>query len=110
MGPDGSGKSFLLEVFAQKLRRSGLPTAKINLLGIEPEELTYQAAVEFGLNWDPNDSAAALWRLPTDRLLEYRYQQLNTTILLDDADQASSTVLAQVLRLARARSLARVAA
>ena len=101
MGPAGSGKSFLLEVFAQRLRRNGLPTAKINLLGIEPEELTWQAAVEFGLNPDPNDSTAALWRLLTDRLLEYRYQQLNTTILLDDADQASRTVLAQVLRLAQ---------
>jgi type II secretory pathway predicted ATPase ExeA len=35
MGPAGSGKSLLLEVFAEQLRQKGLPVAKVNLLGIE---------------------------------------------------------------------------
>ncbi len=35
-----------------------------------------------------------------DRLAEYRYQQLETTVLLDDADRADGEVLTQVARLA----------
>jgi cytidyltransferase-like protein len=34
-----------------------------------------------------------------DRLSEFRYQQLNVIVLLDDADQASRPVLAQMTRL-----------
>jgi general secretion pathway protein A len=101
MGPEGSGKSLLLEVFADTLRRGGLPTAKVNLLGIEPAEMLAQVAIDFGLNPDRGDSTAALWRLVADRLLQYRYQQLEATILLDDADQAARPVLAQVARLAQ---------
>ena len=101
MGPDGSGKSFLLEIFAEQLRRSGRPTAKVNLLAIEPGEMLWLLAVQLGLNPDPTNSLAVLWRLVTDRLLEYRIQQIETVILLDDADQASRQVLTHVVRLAQ---------
>ena len=47
-----------------------------------------------------------MWRLVTDRLLEYRYQQIETAMLFDDADQASRAVLAQVARLAQHDSTA----
>jgi general secretion pathway protein A len=36
-----------------------------------------------------------------DRLIEYRYQQLDAVVLLDDADQADRQVLQHVTRLAR---------
>ena len=101
MGPDGSGKSFVIEVFTAQLRRRGRPVAKVNLLGIEPAEMLWLVALELGMNPAPTASMAALWRLVTDRLLEYRYQQLDTAILFDDADQASRAVLSQVLRLAQ---------
>jgi type II secretory pathway predicted ATPase ExeA len=101
MGPDGSGKSFLLEIFAEQLRRSGRPTAKVNLLAIEPGEMLWLLALQLGLNPDPTNSLAVLWRLVTDRLLEYRIQQIETVILLDDADQASRQVLTHVVRLAQ---------
>ena len=101
LGPDGSGKSFLLEVFAAQFRRGGRPAAKVNLLAIEPAEMLWLVALELGLNPEPTHSTAALWRMVTDRLLENRYQQIETAILLDDADQASREVLAQVARLAQ---------
>jgi type II secretory pathway predicted ATPase ExeA len=100
MGPPGSGKSLVLEVFAAQLGRRGLPVAKVNLLGIEPAELLWLLATQFGLNPGRSDSTAGLWRKVTDRLLEHRYQQLSTAILLDDADQASPQVLVQLVRLA----------
>ena len=63
LGPDGSGKSFLLEVFAEQLRRSGRPAAKVSLLAIEPAELLWLVALELGLNPEPVQSMTALWRM-----------------------------------------------
>jgi general secretion pathway protein A len=53
------------------------------------------------MNLDPSAGVAGLWRSVTDRLTEYRYQQLDTIILLDDADRAASPVLDLVTRLAQ---------
>jgi len=101
IGTSGSGKSLLLEVFAQQLRRNGLPVAKLSVLGLEPAEMLAQIAAGFELNPDPADTVARLWRMVTDRLSEFRYQQLDATILLDDADRASQPVLDLITRLAQ---------
>jgi len=101
MGVSGSGKSLLLEVFAGQLRQSGLPVAKVNLLGLEPAEMLCLLGTGLELNLDPSQTVARLWRSVTDRLIEYRYQQLETIILLDDADRAASPVLDLVTRLAQ---------
>ena len=100
VGPPGSGKSLLLEVFAAQLRRGALPVAKLSLLGLEPAELLWLIAAGWGLSLEPTQSLAALWRAVTDRLIEYRYQQLEAVMLLDDADQAAASLLQQVTRLA----------
>ena len=42
-----------------------------------------------------------------DRLLEYRYQQIDAAVLLDDADQASREVLPHLMRLASYDRIAR---
>jgi len=101
VGPAGSGKSLLLEVFADQLRRRGCPVAKVSLLDVDPMEMLWLLATEWGLNPEPSSSAAALWRAVGDRLTEYRYQQLEAVILLDDADQADYDVWMHVARLAR---------
>ena len=101
IGMSGSGKSLLLEVFARQLRRSGLPVAKLSVLGLEPFDTLALIAAGFALNPDPGDSAARLWRMVTDRLSEFRYQQLDATLLLDDADRASRPVLDLITRLAQ---------
>jgi general secretion pathway protein A len=100
-GPPGSGKSLLLEVFAEHLGRLALPVANISLLGLEPSELLWLLAAAWKLNLSTTGSLASLWRAVTDRLVEYRYQQVNAVVLLDDADQADRQVLQQVARLVR---------
>lgn len=100
VGPSGSGKSLLLEVFAAQLRRTARPVAKVSLLGIEPAEMLWLIASEWGLNLDPTRSATSLWRAVADRLIEYRYQQFDSVVLLDDVDRAEAAVLQQVTRLA----------
>ncbi len=75
--------------------------AKLSLLGVEPAEMLWLLAAGWELSLNPTQSLAALWRAVTDRLIEYRYQQLEAVALLDDADQADPGVLQQVTRLAR---------
>jgi general secretion pathway protein A len=101
MGVSGSGKSLLLDVFANQLRERGLPVAKVNLLALEPAEMLCLLGAGLELNLDPAQPVARLWRSVTDRLIEYRYQQLETIVLLDDADRAAAPTLDLVTRLAQ---------
>ena len=101
MGQSGSGKSMLLRVFAEQLRRRGCQVANVDLFGIGPAEMLHQLTGGFGLNLNASAPVSRLWRALTDRLAEYRYQQFEAIILLDDADRASRQVLAQVTRLAQ---------
>jgi type II secretory pathway predicted ATPase ExeA len=100
-GASGSGKTLVLEAFAEQLRRRGRPVAKINLLGVEAGEMLLLLAAGLKLNPEASASPAALWRAITDRLTEFYYQKLETVVLLDDADCADPRVLDQVARLAR---------
>jgi type II secretory pathway predicted ATPase ExeA len=101
IGEPGSGKSFLLEMFAGELGERGLPVAKVNLMGVDRSEMLWLIAGELGLNPNCELTFPSLWRLVTDRLKEYRYQKMDTVLLLDDADRASEEVLVQVVRLAQ---------
>ncbi len=101
IGPAGSGKSLLLSVFAEQLRRSGPAVASFSLLGVGPAEMLWLLATEWGVSLNPCESIGPLWRRVADRLIEYRYQQIDAVVLLDDADQAEGQVLQQVARLAR---------
>jgi type II secretory pathway predicted ATPase ExeA len=99
MGPAGSGKSLLLEVFAQQLRRAGHAVARVNLLGVPPTEMLCLLAAQLGLNPDPTALLSSLWRTVSDRLAECRYQQVQAVLLFDNADQAGRRVLGQLARL-----------
>ena len=49
IGPGGSGKSLLFEVFAQQLRRQGRSVAKLSLLDVEPAEMLSLLADRMGI-------------------------------------------------------------
>jgi general secretion pathway protein A len=101
MGGAGSGKSLLLEVFAGEMRQMGFPVASFSLLGVQRAELFREMAVQFGLNPGRALGLPDLWRMVLDRIREYRYQELTTVVLLDDADQASQPAVVQLTRLAQ---------
>ncbi|MGD0898662.1 MAG: AAA family ATPase [Thermoguttaceae bacterium] len=101
MGGAGSGKSLLLEVFADEVRRRGRSVAKLNLVGMEPAEVLWSLASQWGSRLEPSESAAVVWRALEDRLTESRYQQTGLVVLLDDADQAGRGVLPHLVRLAK---------
>ena len=99
LGGGGSGKSLLFQVFAEQLRRQGLQTPAINLLGLDPREFLWELAAQFQLNPRIGDDRFVLWRRIADRLAENHYQQLGVVVLLDDAHEANGDVLAHVVRL-----------
>ncbi len=104
LGPSGSGKSWLLELFGHQLQQGRRPVARLSLLGVEPDEFLWQLATAWGLNPATAATTGRLWRLLTDRLREFCYQQLETVALFDDVDQADAEVLIQVARLARCQA------
>lgn len=99
MGPAGSGKSTLLNYFARQMRREGRPVARLSLVGLQPSELLALIGDDFSLGLSPTTPLPLLWRAIDDRLAEHRVQQVDTVVLLDDADQAAGAVLGQVSRL-----------
>lgn len=101
IGPGGSGKSLLFEVFAQQLRRQHRSVAILSLLDVEPAEMLSMLATEWELPIGSLQSPPVLWRALTNRLIEHRYQQLETVVLFDDVDQADPRALQHVTRLAR---------
>jgi len=101
LGPQGSGKSLLFEIFAGDLRARGLPVASVQLMGVNRLEMMWLLACELKLSPDGEPTFPSLWRLVTDRIAEYRYQQLDTVLLFDDADRAGEDTLAQIARIAQ---------
>lgn len=101
LGRTGCGKSLVLQVFAAQMRESGLPTVTVSLLALDQDSLLWQLAIGLEIAPERTDQPALLWQAIVDRLAEYRYQQLNSVILLDDADRAKSDALSLVTRLAQ---------
>lgn len=99
LGPSGTGKSLVLDRLASNLRRRGAQVANISLLGADLHEFLWLLAAELGLNPDRKENTFSLWRSLIDRIAENRYQQLDTVILLDDADRGMPEVLDHLVRL-----------
>lgn len=98
-GAAGSGKTLLFGRFADQLRRAGQNAVVVSLLGMTSDEFLWQLADELGESIEPDTGIHGYWRVITDRLLVNRYQQVHSVLLLDDADEAESEVLATITRL-----------
>lgn len=101
MGPHGSGKSLVLQVFAVQIYRAAHVATSLSLAAMEPADVMWKLLVRLGKNPPLSEQASMLWRRLEDCLAEYRLQQLQTVLLLDDADQASRPTINFVKRLLR---------
>ena len=99
LGTHGSGKSLLLEVLYQQMKRAGRPVARLRLVGVSAEEFPWLLAREMGVEHRPNDSLTSLWRSISDSIAENRFQQWGTTILLDDVDDVDPQLRSAITRL-----------
>lgn len=99
LGQSGTGKSLILDRLATNLRHRGAQVANLSLLGVDLHEFLWLLAADLGLNPDRKATPFELWRNLIDRIAENRYQQLDTVVLLDDADHARPEVLDHLVRL-----------
>ena len=99
LGPSGSGKSMLLEVFAGGLPRFGLQRALVNLADVDLHEFLWNLSGQLGIEVPSTASRFTLSRAVVDHLLANRYQQITTVLLLDDADLARGEVQGEIARL-----------
>lgn len=104
-GDAGTGKSFVLQIFAESLRRRGMAVAQVNLRGIDPHEFLWRLAASVGLNPDAGVTPFELWQQLDDQLTAFRYQQRTTVVIFDSFDAAAPGVLALVSRLAHTEEL-----
>src|SRR5262245_54393568 len=100
LGDAGSGKSLVLEVLVGQLARHGQRVTKFSLVGLDKAEFLVRLAACWGLNPQPGDSACDLWRMLLDNIAAQHLEGHRSIVLLDDVDEATPEVLAQVLRLA----------
>ena len=99
LGSSGMGKSLLLEVAAQQLRQAGAHVAKLNVVGIAPDEFVWKLAASLGHLAAPDASTVECWQAITDQLVANRYQRLSTVVILDDVDDAQRGIHSAVSRL-----------
>ncbi len=104
VGEGGSGKSLLLSTYAHQVAKHGWSVASVNLTGLEIDELLWSVAAQLGVNPHIDESRHRLWRAVVDRLTEHDYRKQRTVLLFDDADEASTELLIQVIRLIQANS------
>jgi len=98
LGAAGTGKSVLLEQFARRMLRQGPATALISG-SFERTAALFELAAQWGANPDDRHDSYSLWRLVSDRLIEHRYQERGSAVLLDDAEWAKADLIELLLQL-----------
>lgn len=99
LGEPGTGKSLILERAAQKFQATGQQTIVMNLLGMDEEDFAVQLADALHVSYRERKSYATIWRGILDELAVTRCQDRKTVFFFDDADDAESEVLKNVIRL-----------
>lgn len=102
IGPDGSGKTLVLEALARELRDSGHRVIALDLLAMDGHTFLWQLATGLDCRTRMSDTPRQLWQSITDACEANRYLQLPTVLLIDDVDQAAKDVMAPIFRLLNA--------
>ncbi|MBI3838028.1 MAG: AAA family ATPase [Planctomycetia bacterium] len=101
LGEPGSGKSQLLEIFAQQLGHVNRQSALVELVGASTHEFLWLLTARLGIETPHEPRPFQLWRALADHISANRYQRIATVLLLDDADEAHPEVIDQIARLAQ---------
>ena len=98
-GAEGTGKTLLLSVLADELRRTQRQVIAIDLLGLGPDELAWKLAA--GLQLGPDDDAPPLrlWRMMGDSIRGLQASRQPAVVLLDHLDRGHSGCATAIERL-----------
>ncbi len=89
IGPAGTGKSLLLEVFSAQLRRCGQPVVQISVAGAKRSELLWDLLEGLGRMPTPQSPSCLLWQQLFDRFREAWWVGQPVVILFDQMESVS---------------------
>lgn len=98
-GNPGSGKSLLLEVAAEDLRKAGREVAQFSLVGLQSDEFLEQVCTGLKMYVDHRDSTPQMWRMIVDRIRSNHCRQVGLVLLIDDLHYATEEMVHALLRM-----------
>ncbi len=101
LGQSGTGKTTLLQQFAQIRRRQACQVATVDAAVCDSHDLLWQLAAQWGANPRTSDLTFQLWRQINDRLAALQIQQTTHLLIVDNADQATTGAIDLLTRLVR---------
>ena len=99
MGSSGTGKTFLLKVLANQVRRTRRQIACIDLLGMDAPEMLWQTATALRLSPTTSASRWNMWRGISDQLESLRLAHSHLVFVFDHLDRADATCHTVLQRL-----------
>jgi type II secretory pathway predicted ATPase ExeA len=99
VGPRGTGKSVVLNVFAQNCRAAGCEAVSIDVTGLHGVQLLERLAQRLGVTSRARGRQIALWNEVTDALLGRALAGRRCVLLVDHLDRALSDCQHLVQRL-----------
>jgi len=102
IGEAGTGKTMLLEVFANQQQKHSASAARVNLVGADARDVLWCIAAGWQLGAEQDEDSYLLWRRISDHIVSGRLQGLACVLLLDGAEAMSGEVRELVRRLAQA--------
>ena len=99
VGPAGTGKSLLLEVFSATLRRAGWPVVRIKPAGATEAQLLWDLLIGLGRVPQPRSPSSQRWQQLFDRFREARLVGQPVVILCDQMESAGEEAQKTLARL-----------
>ncbi|MEX1229671.1 MAG: AAA family ATPase [Planctomycetaceae bacterium] len=103
-GPLGTGKSLLLHVLADQLRRSAIRSAYLDMAGMDAEEFVWNLSALWQVSRSMNESFRVQWRRLQDVLESQQLLADPAVILFDHFDRADASCSAFLGRLQQLRT------
>lgn len=91
LGNPGAGKSLLLKVIGNQVRRTRRHLASVDLVGLDAHELLWQIATSLQLAPQPSATRWMLWRSIADHLESLRLARSQMVFILDHIERADTS-------------------
>lgn len=101
LGERGNGKSTTLACASEQLHRAGNAVAVVDVEGLSTYELLWELAAQLGTQPVSGEPVVQLWRRLTDQVIQNRWQQRPTVLMIDNVAEAGPDMLRALIRIAR---------
>jgi len=98
-GPRGSGKTTITRELVESLQREGVPTARINLNGLDGDDLAFTVASRIGFGIETFDTERTIWALLEDFAESNQHTGQRNVIIFDNVDRICDDAVPKLDRL-----------